>query len=1494
MKKLIAVLLIFLLVTGLIVVPVSANSQSEENGITCPHCGVAWDSCGWESFDTLDLEEPVPSGHYYLTQDTETSVLMGIGAYDGQSREDATDVVLDLRGYSLKRTSANTRFAYVYDYSCLSVMDSVGGGSVSGNGNVVGGTIYIAQSGQFRLYSGTLTNTSAAQTKNGAIVYGTGKSEIYIYGGTLDATNISRKDTDDTPCGGCIYASGICEISGGMFLGGYMYRGGAIYNASTGTMTISDGTIYGGRAEQNGGNICNYGDLYITGGKILGGTAASNGGNVYSGYTSSASNLYSDLFVSGGYIADGQASSNGSNVSVNSGYGSFTGGTVKGNVQIAGTVTLSGNPVIDNYGYEGIYLSTGKKLVIKDLGADARIVLRGSGEMTESAQSPDVATYLADGRLIPGSRYALTVTNGILNGSQDNEGYCPHCEKNVTWTAYTPSTNTSGHYYTASGGFQAGAEDAARTIPEGVDIVINMAHSTVKTEGRYKVDGSLTLLTTATNTINFYNTKSSTDENGTALFVTGTLNFYDGGIKGITTSGNGGAVYVYGGTFNMYGGMITGGTATNGGNLYAYNTGTKFNMYGGVIKNGHATNSAGNVYVGTATFNMYDGVIAGGSADSNGGNVQAGTSGTVYFRNGLILGGQAYNYGGNFYTASTSSKYYMYDGIMMDGTAKNGGNIYFNNGIAKLTGGTVQGGVATGNGGNIYNNNGKYYIDNAGDVTKNYMTIDGTNVIDGKATTGGNLYLAGIATLGAGTMAAGKATSGKEIYFGKVARLTVEPDFTSPVTIYAEASRITQLDTKGAFDNTTCTELNAEMYVENYGMAMLVAADSGKLGLAGAALMGITDGSQQWFKTAQDAADACTPGQYMKLFGTGHSFEISSDIVLDINGADATVTGSGKIYGFDSSNDTYKTFGTLTLSGVTAETVYTAPSGYTYVALTDGGKTSFHRAGLAITDVVLRPSVAGIYYKAQFLCDDTLAAKVDNCGIAVSLVDDPTENFTQDADTLYSAFNLAETNTTSVMVANIFKGDATPNENKSRGEELIFAKAYMQLNLGGETVTVLSADTNPWSMETILQHLHNYWPTYTEARQTAIMDYLYTPYISAFDEDWGLFYMRYTLRPMTAEEEAILQDRRQTVLDYMRSSLSVLWTPTETLTYGLAARDNGTTLKLYAGRIYQGLPYSYAVGTEQSFLEYSVGQDERGIHTIANLEATAVNYESYGGRVGNDCSGALTNAWSQVGTSFTTSRSSNMTEQWGAIPVGDYDFCPELKESGLINYTGNVTKANGEQRIYEAYADLMPADAVFYVATSGSNHVRMVSEVHVVRNADGTINGESSYIIVLEQTRSNQNAVKTKQVEGIGTVYVIGGVDVKYTFAKLFSGNYIPCTIRELRDPTPVEETWITDTQVNHTAENIFEGSVISNRYIDCVTVAICDMDGNVIQSITGRAKRGANKNYQLSRFLTEKAGSMIGSVDLSLLESGQYRCVITARLTIGEEHVVRDFTFTK
>lgn len=74
------------------------------------------------------------------------------------------------------------------------------------------------------------------------------------------------------------------------------------------------------------------------------------------------------------------------------------------------------------------------------------------------------------------------------------------------------------------------------------------------------------------------------------------------------------------GTFNMYGGSISGGrTAADGGNLYI-STDCNFNMYGGTISGGQAGGNGGNVFV-SGHMNMQGGKISSGSAGSLGGGV---------------------------------------------------------------------------------------------------------------------------------------------------------------------------------------------------------------------------------------------------------------------------------------------------------------------------------------------------------------------------------------------------------------------------------------------------------------------------------------------------------------------------------------------------------------------------------------------------------------------------------------------------------------------------------------------------------------------------------------------------------------------------------------------------------------------------------------------------------------------------------------------------------
>lgn len=384
-------------------------------------------------------------------------------------------------------------------------------------------------------------------------------------------------------------------------------------------------------------------------------------------------------------------------------------------------------------------------------------------------------------------------------------------------------------------------------------------------------------------------------------------------------------------------------------------------------------------------------------------------------------------------------------------------------------------------------------------------------------------------------------------------------------------------------------------------------------------------------------------------------------------------------------------------------------------------------------------------------------------------------------------------------------------------------------------------------------------------------------------------------KELTPEEEAILQQRRDTAENYMRESLTVLWRPSESLVYGLAARDNGTQLFLIEGRLYQGVPYAYGCGTKDSFLEYAAEPDEYGIYTISGLDAEALDYGKQGARIGNDCSSILTSAWSLIGTSFTTTMSGTMTQDYGVIPVGDYDFCPTISpETNRITDTSVATAKNGALKMYEAYAQLQKADCVFRQAPGGSNHSMMIVDVHVEYLGD-MVDGTKSYVTVLEQTRSNfVKTVTTSHPELDEKVYVIGGVDKIYTFAQLFSSTYLPVTVKELRDPSPVEDAWVKDSETDPGIDKLFTGIISSNMYIDSVYITITDSEGNVVQEVAGRAKRRYNKEFDLSRFTTELPGSMKGSVDLGLLETGSYSCKVVARLTTNQTFTVRDFQFTK
>lgn len=374
--------------------------------------------------------------------------------------------------------------------------------------------------------------------------------------------------------------------------------------------------------------------------------------------------------------------------------------------------------------------------------------------------------------------------------------------------------------------------------------------------------------------------------------------------------------------------------------------------------------------------------------------------------------------------------------------------------------------------------------------------------------------------------------------------------------------------------------------------------------------------------------------------------------------------------------------------------------------------------------------------------------------------------------------------------------------------------------------------------------------------------------------------------PTLSPEEQILADRRDVVEQYMRRNASVIWRAKEDMSYEI----EGKVYKIQEGCLYQGVPYTYAGGTIDAFLEFADSPDEKGIYTVSGLEPEALSNGGETARIGNDCSSAVILAWSQIGASVTGIRTRQMTPKNGFIPVGDYKVD---MESDTNTNTKAVVLENGRETIYNAYAQTQKGDCLVYF--SGLGHAIMVVSVDVVYGADGKIDGDKSSVTILEQTRNNVKSNKTYYDESLGeTVHVIGGVDVRRTFDYLAKEGYLPVTCKELIDPAPVAEPVVTDSETVFNKDTILAGSISSNWFIDAATLTITNSEGDVVQKATASCTR-YNKyvSFELQKFVADTPSSVLGSIDITALTAGNYHCTLVCRLTTGEEFTVRDFDFT-
>ncbi len=663
------------------------------------------------------------------------------------------------------------------------------------------------------------------------------------------------------------------------------------------------------------------------------------------------------------------------------------------------------------------------------------------------------------------SKYTPEFLNGIgakseklsFTSGEATTAECPLCEKSVTWY---PLTNSSANLLTPTEGKQAHyylAEDLTvsdkyfymNTAEDHAGYCLHLNDHSIVNSGKRAlwVGAGNTLNIMGQGTVSGIGESSSdSDYRGAVLDLNGIVNLFGGTytplaarpaimlrtsatrlyiFDGATVQGN--ASYtapliqpnIAGAEVAMYGGLVTGGKAVNGGNIYMPKK-SVFNMFGGTVSGGQSTKIGGNIYAANGTINLYGGSIYGGyvtnssSSYGRGGNVALnGSSSTTPVLNmyGGTIGsatvtGEEAGYascgGANLYVAYGEANIAGKDALISGGCGKSyGGNVMISTeGYVTLTEGTIQNGNAP-KGGNVYLAGiSSHYAQNGGTVKDGTSKTSGGNII----VNNGEFVLAG------GTVSGGTAPTGSSMHLK---------------TGKADTANFARIHHDTSVSTTAPVISGGEVYCE-YNVTLGTFTSTADFSFTSSAVLTIEDGL-----VLENAA--------------------FTDQVIDLGGKNVTLSGSGSISCFDSANEDFKTYGTLTLMGVTLDNPgYSEVNGKNYFTLEENGTYSFHRLDMALTGVALRPAKAGMYFNAVWNCDAKMAAAIDTHGVVVSTHNMPGSDFLTDPeeDNLWTSFTALEPGKekTGVLISGILKEDRNPDLNSAYSQMPISAKAYFTVD----------------------------------------------------------------------------------------------------------------------------------------------------------------------------------------------------------------------------------------------------------------------------------------------------------------------------------------------------------------------------------------------------------------------------------------------------------------
>ena len=356
------------------------------------------------------------------------------------------------------------------------------------------------------------------------------------------------------------------------------------------------------------------------------------------------------------------------------------------------------------------------------------------------------------------------------------------------------------------------------------------------------------------------------------------------------------------------------------------------------------------------------------------------------------------------------------------------------------------------------------------------------------------------------------------------------------------------------------------------------------------------------------------------------------------------------------------------------------------------------------------------------------------------------------------------------------------------------------------------------------------------------------------------------------ENEQKLRDK---VVQKMNEYATIEWHLHESM-----PKSDGVYAKEYT---YYGLPYNHRWST-LSRVQYII--DEEGYIKDWVYDLPLDLQDAY---LASDCMSTLWMAYRTVCNSVDGCYCADMFpwQNKGTIAVGDWAWEENLGTADSQVYI----QATGEQRMYEAYAQLKKGDFYLYMLKDLGGHVRMAAaNAVVVRDQNGVIDPVYSYVVSSEQGapfHENQELMR----------YSSCRANYKYTFANMLYDGSVPLTFEELQtgemEPAVVE---LIDGQSGKMG--MCTGTVTSNYHLEYVDLVVTDSTGAEVfnhRMFVNVARVGDYSDVLMKVMATEfNLGRFTAPLSRCQFEIGEtYSYTISAYISPGDTFVLREDSFT-